>query len=352
MYKITYTHKRISNKMGPNYIKLKKVLEKEIKEKFKPGDLFYSQNYLMKKFKYSTITVINALKELEREGYIYRIQGKGTFVSGLVEREISEREEVKNIGIVFRSINFITHPYIKKVIEGIEGYGIEKNYHFFFYPLGGRTITGESGSLFFKAIENKELDGIIMFDFIDRKDLNFIIEKNIPIVCVGHYYKGIDIPTILTDEEKVAEEITEELILNGYKRIGVITGPISQAILIGAVSSSLLFLEGYKEALKKYNIEYDQNLIKESDFQGEGTLDLVNNLISQEKPPDAIILIDEAMAREIKSFLGKDIFIKTIKFSHIGKEVGKKAIETLEKIIKGEEILNYRIIIPFKMEGI
>ena len=335
--------------MGPNYIRLKKVLEKEIKEKFRPGDLFYSQNYLMKKFKYSTITVINALKELEREGYIYRIQGKGTFISGLVERESLEREELKNIGIVFRSINFLTHPYIKKAIEKIEGHGIENNYHFFFYSLGGRTITGENGSLFFKAIENKELDGIIMFDFIDRKDLNFIIEKSIPMVCVGHYYKGIDIPAILTDEEKVAEEITEELILNGYKRIAVITGPISQAIKIGAISSSLLFLEGYKEALKKYNIEYDEDLIKESDFEGEGTLDLVNNLISQERPPDAIILTDEAMTREIKSFMGKDIFIKTIKFSRVGKEVGRKAIETLEKIIKGEEILNYRVIIPFKM---
>ena len=342
--------------MGPNYIKLKKVLEKEIKEKFKPSDLFYSQNYLMKKFKYSTVTVINALKELEREGYIYRIQGKGTFVSSLVEREISaresEREEVKNIGIVFRNVNYITHPYIKKVIEGIEVYGMENNYHFFFYPLGGRTITGENGSLFFKAIENRELDGIIMFDFINRRDLNFIIEKNIPVVCVGHYYKGVDIPAILTDEERIAEQITEELILNGHKRIGVITGPVSQAILIGAISSSLLFLEGYKEALKKYNIEYEKDLIKESDFEGEKILDLVNNLISIENPPDAIILIDEAMAKEIKSFLGKDIFIKSIKFSYIGEDIGKKAIETLEKIIRKEEILDNRIVIPFKMEEI
>jgi DNA-binding LacI/PurR family transcriptional regulator len=338
--------------MGPNYIKLKKVLEKEIKEKFKPGDLFYSQNYLMKKFKYSTVTVINALKELEREGYIYRIQGKGTFVSSLVEREISEREEVKNIGIVFRNVNYITHPYIKKVIEGIEVYGMENNYHFFFYPLGGRTITGENGSLFFKAIENRELDGIIMFDFINRRDLNFIIEKNIPVVCVGHYYKGVDIPAILTDEERIAEQITEELILNGHKRIGVITGPVSQAILIGAISSSLLFLEGYKEALKKYNIEFEKDLIKESDFEGEKILDLVNNLISIENPPDAIILIDEAMAKEIKSFLGKDIFIKSIKFSYIGEDIGKKAMETLEKIIRKEEILDNRIVIPFKMEEI
>jgi DNA-binding LacI/PurR family transcriptional regulator len=351
MCKITYTHKRIS-KMAPNYIKLKKVLEKEIKEKFKPGDLFYSQNYLMKKFKYSTVTVINALKELEREGYIYRIQGKGTFVSSLVEKGISGKERIKNIGIVFRNVNYITHPYIKKVIEGIEVYGMENNYHFFFYPLGGRTITGENGSLFFKAIENRELDGIIMFDFINRRDLNFIIEKNIPVVCVGHYYKGVDIPAILTDEERIAEQITEELILNGHKRIGVITGPVSQAILIGAVSSSLLFLEGYKEALKKYNIEFEKDLIKESDFEGEGTLDLINNLIFLENPPDAIILIDEAMAKEIKSFLGKDIFIKSIKFSYIGEDIGKKAMETLEKIIRKEEILDNRIVIPFKMEEI
>ncbi|MCM8808412.1 MAG: LacI family transcriptional regulator [Candidatus Omnitrophica bacterium] len=338
--------------MKPNYLKLKEFLKEELKEKFKSGDIFYSQNYLMKKFKLSYATVTRALNELEREGYIYRIQGKGTFVADLIEREVSFSREIKNIGIVFRNISFLTHPYIKKIIEGIENTGYKNNYHFFFYPLGGRSITSENGSLFFKSVENKELNGVIMLDFINRRDLNFLIEKNIPIVCVGHYYKGVNIPSIFLNEDYIGEKITEKLILKGNKRIGVITGPISQAISYGAVSSSLLFLDGYKNALKRYEIEYDENLIKESDFEKEKVLNLINELFSLEEPPTAIILIDEAMSVEMKNLIGKDVIVKTLKFSEIGEEVGRKTLEILEKVMKKEEILNERIIVPFKMEEI
>lgn len=338
--------------MKPNYLKLKEILKGELKEKFKTGDLFYSQNYLMKKFKLSYATVTRALNELEREGYIYRIQGRGTFVAPLIEREQNNLKSIRNIGIVFRNINFLAHPYIKKIIEGIESTGYENNYHFFFYPLGGRSITGENGSLFFKSIENKELDGIIMLDFIDRRDLNFIIDKNIPVVLIGHYYKGVDIPSILLNEEYIGEEITEKLILKGCKRIGVITGPVNQAIMFGAVSSSLLFLDGYKSALKRHKIEYDENLIKESDFESEKVMDLIDELFSLKKPPEAIILIDESMSVEIKNLIGKDVIIKTLKFSEIGKEVGQKSLELLEKVINKEEIINDRIFIPFKVEGV
>jgi len=336
--------------MEPNYIRLKEILRDELKKKFKNGDLFYSQNYLIKKFKLSYATVTRALNELEREGYLYRIQGRGTFVSDLIERELYSDEKIKNIGIVFRNINFLTHPYIKKIIEGIEGYGVEKNYHFFLYPLGGRTITGDNGSLFFKALENKELDGILILDFIDRRDLNYIIEKNIPIICIGHYYRGVNVPSVLINEDYIGEDLTEKLILKGCKRIGVITGPISQAISIGAVSSSLLFIEGYKNALKKYKIEYDGNLIKESDFANKEIIDLIGGLLSLKNHPDAIILIDESMSREIKNLVGKDIIIKVLKFSEKGKEVGEKAIKTLEKIMNGKKILSNQIIIDFETE--
>ncbi|MCM8819040.1 MAG: GntR family transcriptional regulator [Candidatus Omnitrophica bacterium] len=338
--------------MRPNYFKLKEILRDEIEEKFKSGDLFYSQNYLIKKFRLSYATVTRALNELEREGYIYRIQGKGTFVSDLIEREKNTSEKIKNIGIVFRNINFLLHPYIKKVIEGIEKTGYENNYHFFFYPLAGRSITGENGNLFFKSIDNKELDGIIMCDFIDRKDLNFILDKNIPVVCIGHYYKGASVPAIFLNEDYIGEKITEKLILKGHKRIGVIAGPISQAISIGAVSSSLLFLDGYKNALKRYKIEYDENLVKESDFEKEKVIELIDEFFSLKNPPTAIILIDESMGVEMKNLIGKDVMIKILKFSEIGEEVGRKALETLQKIIKKEEILNERIFIPFKVEDI
>lgn len=46
-----------------------------------PDDKILSENKLKKRYKVSSITVIKALNELIKDGYIYRSQGKGSFVS-------------------------------------------------------------------------------------------------------------------------------------------------------------------------------------------------------------------------------------------------------------------------------
>lgn len=66
----------------PKYEQIKQDLLKEIKErKFIPGDKFYSESELKIRYKVSSITVVKALNELTMSGYLYRVQGKGTFVS-------------------------------------------------------------------------------------------------------------------------------------------------------------------------------------------------------------------------------------------------------------------------------
>lgn len=63
------------------YARLKNLLlEKIVSGDYAPGDRFFSQNELMKKYGLSFSTVMRALEELVREGYLVRHQGKGTFV--------------------------------------------------------------------------------------------------------------------------------------------------------------------------------------------------------------------------------------------------------------------------------
>jgi len=75
----------------PKYMQIKEELTAEIEEgKFKPGDLFYTENELKDKFNVSSITVLRAVQELVQERYLTRIQGKGTFV-----RKEKPKREVK-----------------------------------------------------------------------------------------------------------------------------------------------------------------------------------------------------------------------------------------------------------------
>ncbi|WP_348921223.1 GntR family transcriptional regulator [Enterococcus rotai] len=68
--------------MIPKYEQIKQDLLAEIKNHtFIPGDKFYSEADIKRIYSVSSITAVKALNELTSAGYLYRIQGKGTFVS-------------------------------------------------------------------------------------------------------------------------------------------------------------------------------------------------------------------------------------------------------------------------------
>ena len=68
--------------MIPKYEQIKQDLLSEIKKhKFAPGDKFYSEADIKRKYDVSSITAVKALNELTNAGYLYRVQGKGTYVS-------------------------------------------------------------------------------------------------------------------------------------------------------------------------------------------------------------------------------------------------------------------------------
>ncbi len=65
------------------YAQLKAHLISEIQSgKFKAGDALCTELGLMDRFKLSYATVSRALKEMEKEGFVRRVRGHGTFVTG------------------------------------------------------------------------------------------------------------------------------------------------------------------------------------------------------------------------------------------------------------------------------
>lgn len=64
------------------YFQTKEHLKKYIKDNgLKPGDCLPSEKDLIARYGVSRITMRRALDELEKEGIIYRVHGKGTYVS-------------------------------------------------------------------------------------------------------------------------------------------------------------------------------------------------------------------------------------------------------------------------------
>lgn len=96
--------------MIPKYQQIKNDLLEEIRNHvFVPGDKFYSESDIKKRYSVSSITAVKALNELTAMGYLYRIQGKGTFVSKAkisqnvrfsdIENHSLDTEEIKVLSV-------------------------------------------------------------------------------------------------------------------------------------------------------------------------------------------------------------------------------------------------------------
>lgn len=66
----------------PKYERVKRVLIRDIESgRYQPGSAFPSESQLLEQFDVSRPTLVRSLQELVADGYLYRQQGKGTFVA-------------------------------------------------------------------------------------------------------------------------------------------------------------------------------------------------------------------------------------------------------------------------------
>ncbi|MGL4875908.1 MAG: GntR family transcriptional regulator [Clostridium sp.] len=95
----------------PKYLLIKNDLLNEINNgHFSPGDKFYSESELKKRYNVSAITVVKSLQELTNEGFLVRYQGKGTFVA----------KGKKNKTVKFSDIEIFSGDLIRTIVVSID----------------------------------------------------------------------------------------------------------------------------------------------------------------------------------------------------------------------------------------
>lgn len=107
----------------PKYQLIKDELKQQIiSGKFENGDKFYTEAELVEMFKVSSITVIRALNDLVKDGFIVRQQGRGSLVSRarkgkLVEFSDIELFPISHDQVQVLSINRDNNPDILSKLE-------------------------------------------------------------------------------------------------------------------------------------------------------------------------------------------------------------------------------------------
>jgi GntR family transcriptional regulator of arabinose operon len=210
-----------------------------------------SENQLAVKFNSSRITAKKAYTELQEEGYIYRIQGKGSFINQKKEDTKSQ----KSADFVCMLLPNIESDFVAALVAGVKTVLRENGYYQLLLIDNDQNLsqTNLIGSLVSLGVK-----GIIVFpNSFARysKDLLLLAFNKFPIVFVDRTLHNFDVASVSSDHLAMGKKAVQHLIDRGCKNIGLITMPRDHG---NSVSSRI---SGYEQAHMENNM-----LIKSSNI--------------------------------------------------------------------------------------
>jgi GntR family transcriptional regulator of arabinose operon len=275
----------------PIYRHLQKSIAVKIRKgELKPGDALPSEGKLVKEYGISRGSVRSALKELQNQGIIYAVAGKGSFVSEHVSN--LQLGEQGRIALVIPGLEDSDFQIYRGIEDALNAAG-------FILTIfnSQRNIEQENKNLKL-LLEGKE-KGAIIFPNWGRTNAEALFELKMagyPFVLIDRYFRELETDYVVTDNKKGGFLATEHLIKLGHKRIGIIPG-----LKCTAIEDRL---EGYREALARYGLVHDPALVRhleradaeKSEPSGQEGYNEALDLLKER--PTAIFATNDFLARE------------------------------------------------------
>ncbi len=233
----------------------------------------------------STSTVSRALRgsyeiSSETKKIVLEYAEKINYRPNPIALSLKERRN-HSIGII---VCEIANNFFSQAINGIESIAYNRGYH---------VIISQSHESFEREIvitdhlASRSVDGLLVSVSSETKDYSHfknLYEKGLPIVFFDRVANEINTHKVIADNVKGSYDATAHLIANGFKKIAHITSA-------PYLSISEERLQGYKEALQKNNIEFDEKLVHYCYHGGmiyDEVEDALKNIFKLKIKPDAL----------------------------------------------------------------
>ena len=187
---------------------LKRITDGELKQ----GDRLPTEYEMMKIFGVSRITVIKAMKGLEKHGVIERHTKTGTFVNTR-KREITKQ---LTIPIVLPYNDVLNYD----IILGAQKFALANGAVIPFYNTFNKPTTERE---ILMTLEHMNLDGLIFYPCSTLENIDAvsrIYRKKIPIVLLDRPLLGADFPLVTSDNFTGMRRLVRHLLRKGYRRFG------------------------------------------------------------------------------------------------------------------------------------
>jgi GntR family transcriptional regulator, arabinose operon transcriptional repressor len=188
---------------------------------FVPKQKIHSESELMEKFNVSRHTVRLALGELVSEGWLYKEQGAGTYVSERTDKTApaAHTANPKSIAII---VTYISDYIFPSIIRGAESILSQAGYQ---VSLFSTNNDHDHERKILEMIIEQKFDGVIVEptkSAISNPNINYYLNLealNIPYVMINAAYDELEPISIVLDDEKGGFLQAEHLIQLGHKNI-------------------------------------------------------------------------------------------------------------------------------------
>lgn len=246
---------------------------KIINREFLPGDLLPSEFELTRDFKVSRITAQKALDELENSGLIYRVRGKGSFVSDqpqIMQGNPAE-QSLKIIALVIPFRSSLGRSF--DIIQGLSTV-LSKNGYYLSVHISHYSVA-EEREILTKLVKDG-VAGIIVYPFSHCDNIDLIhrlLLNNYPIITIDKFYDVLPVSGVFSDNFNGSYQAATHLIERGHRNIVF----ISDRELAAANSISERYF-GFCKALKDHNLPItDEQLILTEYRHNEPLFEAVKN---------------------------------------------------------------------------
>lgn len=150
----------------------------------------------------------------------------------------------------------------------------------------GRAEKGELPA-FQRLLGQRYVDGALVEGSLGEVGFALLRERGYPVVAIGYSEAA---SCVHSDDREGARLLTHHLIEQGHRRIGVISGPAHDRLVVE------MRMAGYRDALAEGGIPFDAALVVPGTFELESGYQGAAALMARPEPPSALFAFNDRMA--------------------------------------------------------
>jgi LacI family transcriptional regulator len=182
----------------------------------------------------------------------------------------------------------LQNPFFMEIVRGVEDV-VQRNGYLL--VLGNSSEDPGKERQYIEVLCAEPVAGAIVVPTRERQPaLQLLRERGIPVVAVDRRVRDRSVDAVLIDNVGAAAEAVAHLIANGYRRIGLITGPET-------TTTARERLMGYRQALQAAGIAQDPALERHGPFTEHSGRRLAEELLDLDQRVEALFTANNRLTK-------------------------------------------------------